>query len=561
MSNYTGIAVQFHRNTQLTCAAAGKQTIRIGSTHWYTEQNSLAEILSLSKTQQKPILAVFSATWCGPCQHVKKEVFEKGEFATIARSVIPLYIEQTDAASKPYLEKYRITGYPTFLLLDAEGRILAAHQPERSPAGFREWIQNALTGDTFVASQARVNENPQDQKALLELVGKHSYREVDEKLALLRRSIEIDPDPANDLTHQAMELLAQQLQLKTTRLPEEEIRPYIQKHDREFQSVFNHLFPDHFQYVLKGSTGTATAMKWFNASERYQKTLDYFDAFSKRTVNQVNMPADIQVLQQVCLALTQLGRFEETDTLFTRARQWVRQDAARLSDTDFVWYYMQAQFHLADVLARKGQIARAGEFAQNYHVDYGRFCELKTADAMLKNPFLTMMIRLGNEHGLNIEDCIVELDRWIAVNDGVVRLMLNLDKAKLLYKKGESEAASALLMQEREWITATTELSVEDMADGCNRLAWTLYKLGEVNEATLGLARKSVELKKDDGNLDTLASVLAALGHYEEAIAREKEAMEMSTSDSSRKVYADKISLWQKERKQQRSQVPVSSPD
>lgn len=125
------------------------KTETIGKTLWYTEQNTFDEVLAIAKKENKPVLAVFSATWCGPCQKVKKEVFASDGFQEVANKAILLYIEQTEPKATELIMKNKVQVYPTFKLFANTGKLLHTGYfglPERSVAGFSQWIDKAMAG-------------------------------------------------------------------------------------------------------------------------------------------------------------------------------------------------------------------------------------------------------------------------------------------------------------------------------------------------------------------------------------------------------------------------------
>ena len=70
--------------------------------------------------------------WCGWCIKLNKEVFSQPDFAEYAKKNLvlvevdfPRQKEQTDAqkkANQALQEKYKVEGYPTIVVLDAEGK-------------------------------------------------------------------------------------------------------------------------------------------------------------------------------------------------------------------------------------------------------------------------------------------------------------------------------------------------------------------------------------------------------------------------------------------------------
>jgi protein disulfide-isomerase len=82
-----------------------------------------------------PILADFSGSdWCGWCIKLDNEVFSKDEFKAYAKENLVLFLadfpsrkpqsDEVKAQNEKLSSRYGIRGFPTVLLLDAEGNEL-----------------------------------------------------------------------------------------------------------------------------------------------------------------------------------------------------------------------------------------------------------------------------------------------------------------------------------------------------------------------------------------------------------------------------------------------------
>lgn len=82
-----------------------------------------------------PVLAVFTGSdWCGPCQALKSKVFDTPEFAEYAKSrFVPVVLDfpkgkaQDETVKKQNADLsayYRVTGFPTALVLTPSGDVL-----------------------------------------------------------------------------------------------------------------------------------------------------------------------------------------------------------------------------------------------------------------------------------------------------------------------------------------------------------------------------------------------------------------------------------------------------
>jgi len=100
---------------------------------WLT---SFSEAKTQASKRKVPILADFSGSdWCGWCIKLDKEVFSKSAFTDYAsKNLVLLMVDfprkkHQDAALKQQNEKlstqFGIEGFPTVLLLDSDGNVLA----------------------------------------------------------------------------------------------------------------------------------------------------------------------------------------------------------------------------------------------------------------------------------------------------------------------------------------------------------------------------------------------------------------------------------------------------
>ena len=116
----------------LTVVLLGIASMAMASEGWLTDfEKAKAE----AAERNVPILADFSGSdWCGWCIRLDKEVFTQEEFkAYAAENLVLLMVDfpskkkqdpAVKAQNKKMGKQYGIRGYPTILLLDAEGKVL-----------------------------------------------------------------------------------------------------------------------------------------------------------------------------------------------------------------------------------------------------------------------------------------------------------------------------------------------------------------------------------------------------------------------------------------------------
>lgn len=100
---------------------------------WMTDFEAAKKLAAEKKVT---ILADFSGSdWCGWCIKLNKEVFDKDEFKKFASENLVLFLADFPSGTKLPAElakqnerlasEYGVQGFPTVLLLDATGKVMA----------------------------------------------------------------------------------------------------------------------------------------------------------------------------------------------------------------------------------------------------------------------------------------------------------------------------------------------------------------------------------------------------------------------------------------------------
>lgn len=118
---------------------------------WLT---SLDDARKEAAAKQRPILVDFSGSdWCGWCIRLDREVFSKAAFKTYAENNLVLLLldfprskpqsAELKRVNQGLAEKFNIEGFPTILLLDADGRELA--RTGYRPGGAEAYVEHLKT--------------------------------------------------------------------------------------------------------------------------------------------------------------------------------------------------------------------------------------------------------------------------------------------------------------------------------------------------------------------------------------------------------------------------------
>jgi thiol-disulfide isomerase/thioredoxin len=85
-------------------------------------------LLAEAKRQNKPIFVDVYTTWCGPCQVMNKQAFpDKAVGELFNTSFVNYKLDAEKGEGVALAKRYAITGYPTSMYLDSDGRLIYRH--------------------------------------------------------------------------------------------------------------------------------------------------------------------------------------------------------------------------------------------------------------------------------------------------------------------------------------------------------------------------------------------------------------------------------------------------
>jgi thiol:disulfide interchange protein len=114
-------------------------TTRAGVT-WLS---SLPDARRLASREHRPLLVVFSASWCGPCQEMKNETFVSPTVTPLLSSMVCVDVDAD--ANQDAVREYKIDAIPrTMLFRSSDSSCLMDQTGFQDPDAFAQALRDAL---------------------------------------------------------------------------------------------------------------------------------------------------------------------------------------------------------------------------------------------------------------------------------------------------------------------------------------------------------------------------------------------------------------------------------
>jgi thiol-disulfide isomerase/thioredoxin len=109
---------------------------------WFS--GSVDQAFAAAKAQNRPVFLYWGATWCPPCQQLKATVFNRPDFIRTTQLFVPVYLDGDDPGAQKWGEIFKVAGYPTLVVLNAQRAEIARIAGSMDLSQFASVLSTAL---------------------------------------------------------------------------------------------------------------------------------------------------------------------------------------------------------------------------------------------------------------------------------------------------------------------------------------------------------------------------------------------------------------------------------
>jgi thioredoxin-related protein len=95
---------------------------------------------AVARAETKPVFLYWGAKWCPPCNQVQATLFNRQDFIERTRAFVPVYVDGDSPGAQKLGTRFRVSGYPTMLMLKPSGEEVTRLPGEVDPARYTDLL-------------------------------------------------------------------------------------------------------------------------------------------------------------------------------------------------------------------------------------------------------------------------------------------------------------------------------------------------------------------------------------------------------------------------------------
>ena len=105
-----------------------------------------------ARSQNKPVLLYWGASWCPPCNQLKATLFNRQDFAAKSRHFVAVFVDGDRPSAQKLGARFKVGGYPTLVLFTPDGREITRLPGEADAPQVLSLLEAGLAGGRPVAA-------------------------------------------------------------------------------------------------------------------------------------------------------------------------------------------------------------------------------------------------------------------------------------------------------------------------------------------------------------------------------------------------------------------------